>query len=176
MFRYALILMTICLVSAFVLAGTYKVTHPVYLEQMLEEEKQALGEILPKAVDFKERQYCDSSYFVGRDIQGKTVGYIIRAETNGYSSIIKMLVGIDAEGTIVGIKILSQQETPGLGAKITEVRSGKKKPWFIQQFKGKNFKDLNLENIESITAATITSQAIVEGLKKEISKILPYLK
>ncbi len=175
MFRYALILMIICLVSASILVATYKLTHPVFLELLEQEEKGALEEILPEAIDFKEKQYNESSYFLGRDSKGKTIGYIIRAEASGYSSIIKMLVGIDKQGTIIGIKILSQQETPGLGARVTEVRTQDKEPWFTHQFKGKNYKDLNLDNIESITAATITSTAVVEGLEKEIVKFLNYI-
>ena len=176
MFRYALILMLICLVSAGVLAATYKVTHPVYLEQLAQEEKKALTEILPEAVDFQEKKYKDSSYFVGLNSQGEEIGYIIRAQASGYSSTIKMLVGIDRQGTILAVKILSQQETPGLGTKITEIRRNETEPWFTRQFKGKNFKDLTLENIEAITAATITSEAIVEGLKVKIGEVLPYLK
>jgi len=172
MVRYAFILMLICLVSAGVLALTYKITHPVYLEQMREEEKQALAEILPQACDFKEIKNRDTSYFLGLDEQGKIVGYIIRANATGYSSTIKMLVGIDDKGTILGLKILSQQETPGLGAKVTEIRSGEDEPWFTRQFKGRNYKQLSLETIDAITAATITSKAVVDGLKQEIEKFL----
>lgn len=176
MLRYAFTLMLICLISSGVLAFTYKVTHPVYLERLAEEEKVALAEILPLAADFKEMKYKDYSYFVGLNKGGEPIGYIIRAQASGYSSTIKMLAGIDEQGGILGVKILSQQETPGLGARVTEMRKGEQTPWFTRQFKGKNFKDLNLKNIEAITAATITSTAVVDGLKKEISEILPYLK
>jgi Na+-translocating ferredoxin:NAD+ oxidoreductase RnfG subunit len=47
-----------------------------------------------------------------------------------------MMAGVDLNGTIEGVAVLEHSETPGLGAKINEIRPGVSEPWFLKQFKG----------------------------------------
>ena len=53
------------------------------------------------------------------------VGYTFRATGRGYSSNVETMVGVDLYGRITGIKIISHQETPGIGSKIAEVKPPK---------------------------------------------------
>jgi Na+-translocating ferredoxin:NAD+ oxidoreductase RnfG subunit len=53
------------------------------------------------------------------------VGYTFKTTGRGYSSNIETMVGVDLYGRITGIKIVSHQETPGVGSKITEVKPPK---------------------------------------------------
>jgi electron transport complex protein RnfG len=72
-------------------------------------------------------------------------------------------VGFNAEGLIWNTKVLSQAETPGLGAKCTE-------PSFSDQFKQFNPAEKSLKvkkdggDVDAITASTITSRAYANGL------------
>jgi RnfABCDGE-type electron transport complex G subunit len=50
-------------------------------------------------------------------------GYVVTARGKGYSSTIETVVGVDPYGRITGLRITSQQETPGLGTRIQEVLS-----------------------------------------------------
>ena len=74
------------------------------------------------------------------------------------------MVGVNAAGEIQGVEILKQLETPGLGARITE-------PGFRQGFAGRNIADTDWRvrkdggDIDQITAATISSRAVVEAVK-----------
>ncbi len=82
------------------------------------------------------------------------IGYAFEASTDGYSGPIKYLIGVSLDEKIIGLQILSQGETPGLGSRCLEqvtdatIWNGLFKerevvePWFQQQFKG-----LSLENI-----------------------------
>ena len=100
---------------------------------------------------------------------GQQTGIIYNIVSNGYEGEIDMLVGFDIKTkTLTGIKILKQSETPGLGANCTS-------PKFTDPFAGKNslknivvVKSLsgNKNEINAITAATITSRAIVSGTNK----------
>ena len=77
------------------------------------------------------------------------------------------MVGISKDGNkLTGIKVMQHSETPGLGAKSTE-------PAWQEQFKGKSLKEALVvtkdavkkpEEIKAITAATITSRAVVTGV------------
>jgi|GEM_PF-1356089 len=100
------------------------------------------------------------------------LGYIIKVSPSGYSSNLETLVGLDGDGTIIGLKMVSQQETPGLGAKVQE-------EWFQEQFKGKDVSELYLKmkepekgKIDAITAATISSEALTGGVRKGVSQFM----
>ena len=76
-----------------------------------------------------------------------------------------MVVGIDLKGRVAGIKIISMNETPGLGMKA----SGSN---FLKQFMGKTSKSplKAKKDIDAITGATITSQAVADGVKQALKK------
>jgi electron transport complex protein RnfG len=170
-FRYGIILMVICLISALVLSVTYRFTQVKIRIQIVEEEMGALRQIFPAADDFKQDSMYGQDYYRA-EADGKLIGYVVKVRAQGYASDIDMLVGVDSRGDITGIKVTKQNETPGLGAKIVEIKPGEEKPWFLRQFEGKKAKDLNLKNIDAITAATVTSKAIIKAIKEQITIFL----
>lgn len=101
-----------------------------------------------------------------REVLGKdNKGTAVAVSPRGYSGPIEMMVGIDPQGKVKGLKILNQRETPGLGANIV-------KPGFLNQFIGKSQKD-PLEpksDIDAITGATISSRAVCQGVKEALRK------
>ncbi|MFW5782322.1 MAG: FMN-binding protein [Candidatus Muiribacteriaceae bacterium] len=103
------------------------------------------------------------------------LGYVFKVSPAGYSSDLETIVGLDKNTDVIGINIVSQKETPGLGAKCQE-------DWFRNQFSGKSVEELYLKNqskdgkIDSITAATITSQAVTSGVRKGLRKFISVIK
>lgn len=171
MIRYGLILLSICLAASLVLSVTYKITQSRIEAQMIREERNSLAGVFPQATEFEDKTLDAENYYVAKK-DGNKIGYVIKAMTKGYGGPITMLVGFDASGEIKGIKILSHTETPGLGAKINELRYGEDAPWFLKQFRGKRAQDVELKDIQAITAATISSKAIVDGVKKSVTDFL----
>lgn len=168
MIRFGIILMLVCLVASSILAITYKITYPKILSQKDIEEKGALKTVFSDADEFKKTEDYYTAYK-----NNLVYGYILKIYARGYSSSpIEMLVGFDTKGTIEGLVVLAQSETPGLGAKITEIKFGEKDAWFLRQFKGRLAEDLSLDKIEAITGATISSRAVTETIKTEIRKFL----
>ena len=79
------------------------------------------------------------------------------------------MVGVDTSGAITGVIVLFQQETPGLGARIEEIRHGETTPWFTRQFIGKLASDTfavakDGGDIDSIKGATISSRTVAESI------------
>ncbi len=77
-----------------------------------------------------------------------------------YSGLVKAMIGIDGKGEIVGMRIIQQTETPGLGNKIVEDK-------FLDQFKGKSAKsnwkvrkDDPAGVIDGLSGATISSRTV----------------
>jgi electron transport complex protein RnfG len=172
MVKFGFTLAAICLAATLVLAVTYEVTKPKIAAQLAEEEKEGLECILPEADNFIEKKIDGIEYFEAMKGDG-LVGYCVRVTGNGYGGFIRMIVGIDQNGKIEGISILEHQETPGLGAKINEIKPGEKDPWFLRQFKGKDASAVELKkDIDAITGATISSRAVTEAAKKTVSAFL----
>ncbi len=117
------------------------------------------------------------SYYIGYKTTEKQniVGYAFVAKGSGYSSEIETMVGVDTTGTIKGIKIMQQVETPGLGTKIEEVRYGESSPWFQDQFLNRIAEGLAVDKdggkIISVTGATISSRAVANSIKKGLSEL-----
>ena len=85
-----------------------------------------------------------------------TIGYIIVLDTKGYVDKIGLRVGIKADGTVSGIVIGENSETPGLGANIS-------KDSFLNQFNGLNT-PLDVNKIDRITGATYSSNYVTQGI------------
>ncbi len=105
------------------------------------------------------------------DKSGKELGAAVESTTGGFGGDLKVLVGFDPEGKILGYTILQASETPGLGAKATT--------WFQKDGKGsvigKSPKDGDLHvskddkggnAVDAITASTITSRAFLKAINQ----------
>ena len=97
-----------------------------------------------------------------QDSQKKDLGAAVESTTQGFGGDLKILVGFDPEGNILGYTLLEHAETPGLGAKADQ--------WFQKGAKGdiigKNPKEELIVSkdggqVDAITASTITSRAFL---------------
>ena len=179
--HFAATLALVAVLAAGSLSWINEITKPKIAAQERTELNDGLYTVLPGSEYGKIKPVMKSgeiSHFIGfRDTQEKErIGYAFQANGDGYSSTIRTLVGIDSAGTILAIKILSQQETPGLGTRCEEIRSGETKPWWQAQFNGleanKIMVDKDGGSIESITGATITSRAIANSIAEKAVAIL----
>ena len=106
-------------------------------------------------------------------LDGKPVALVMTpVAPDGYSGSIKLLVGINADGTLTGVRVSAHRETPGLGDAIEEERSD-----WIYGFDGKSLDNPPLERwrvkrdggaFDQLTGATITPRAIVKAVKKTL--------
>lgn len=165
MFKKGLILGIISFVAAVLLSLTYILTKPIIAQQELRSERENISAFLPHLDKIEKVEDGGKIYYKCYE-QGRLIGYGLIVFATGYSSEIKAMVIIDKEKTIKGIKILEQQETPGLGSKIAE-------DCFAEQFKNKKAEELILgEKIEAISGATISSKAVVEAVKEEVERFI----
>lgn len=137
-------------------------------------QDEARKSVLPDATEFKnitlegigqeEYKMVQSVYEGKKD--GATVGYTVNVSPNGFGGAIDMIVGIDTDGKITGIKIVNSSETAGLGSKAQE-------PEFENQFRGKDAgSSLKVikngtpreDEIVAISGATITTNAVTDGV------------
>ncbi|MCK4518598.1 MAG: RnfABCDGE type electron transport complex subunit G [Candidatus Omnitrophica bacterium] len=175
--KITLTLTLIAVLSGAILAEVYKVTiEDIKVNQKKEIEK-AIFSVLPGTKEYKKEARGTRELFKCFDDKAELRGIAFVAEGIGYQDIIKVVVGVDSGlSKITGIRVIAHNETPGLGAKISE-------GWFEEQFKGLSAAiklDLvkgkpDKENqIQAITGATISSQALVDIINKEVKDIKKY--
>ncbi|MFO7890277.1 MAG: RnfABCDGE type electron transport complex subunit G [bacterium] len=184
MIKYGLILTIVGIIASASLAWINNITTPKIIAQQQKEFNQGLYQVLPGSENGKVIPVLRDNItiahkgFSNPDTTG-LIGYAFQANGSGYSSTIKTLVGIDTSGTILAIKILSHTETPGLGSKCEETRSGESSPWFQEQFKGEKASNIAVDkdngNIDSITGATITSRAITDAIADSARSLMKKL-
>lgn len=102
---------------------------------------------------------------------GNTIGYVYKVTVQGYKDLVDVLVGIKTDGTIGAAKVTKLAETPGLGALVQE-------PKYIDQYTGKPIDDAfkvikavpaNPNEIESVSGATISSNAVASAINDAVS-------
>jgi electron transport complex protein RnfG len=163
MLRYGFTLTVICIVASGLLAGVNVLTKSRIAAQAQAEEDASLNEVLPEAAHFETVKSGEEIiYYKAHDKEKRLLGAAFRASGRGYSSTIETMVGMLKDGTIKAIKILSQNETPGLGARVTEDS-------FTSRFSNRGWQ--NLSEVDAITGATISSRAVIDSVKKKAEEI-----
>ncbi len=152
-----LLLITMC--TAFLLSFVNKITKDVIAENQQKETNKAISEIFPSAKDIKtealspEGAQTDEFYKVN---DGDTlVGYYAVVSPVGFKGDVKMIVGLDASGKVIGVKVLSHSETVGIGDKALSDS-------YFSGFYGKGDSD---KLPDAIGGATYSSNAVREGVK-----------
>lgn len=171
-FKVTLRLFVITAIAGLALGITNALTKDPIARQAELQAVQARQTVLPEADEFKEvtesREGIDSA-FLGVE-NGETVGCAATVTVKGYGGDIEVTVGMDTDGCITGVTVggSSFSESPGFGARAKE-------PDFVDQFLGlESGIDLGTD-IDAITGATITSQAVTDGVNQASEYIMSLL-
>ena len=161
----ALSLFRICAVAAGALAYVNSVTAPTSAATNAAAADKARGEVLSSADGFEEKTAPDGTvYYVGKSGE-EAVGYVFTTSAKGYGGDVEIMTGVNADGTVAGISILTINETPGLGMNA-------KKDSFRDQFKGKSGElavSKDGGEIVAITSATVTSRAVTKAVNEALA-------
>lgn len=119
--------------------------------------------VLPKAATLGKIDLERGGQFVV-NAGGETIGYTLSTAPmadgiTGYSGPSNLLVGLDAQGVVTGVTILSSQDTP---EHVELVRS---EPKFLEQFRGWHPAEGDLEKVDGVSGATLTSLAMAEAVQ-----------
>ena len=183
--RNSLLLALFAVVTGLLLAGSYLMTKDRIAEEIRKAEEKALLQIVPR--ERHDNSMLDDTVSVGPDIaelglrtdkriylakQGsQVIAAIIPATArDGYSGDIDLIVGVNADGSVAGVRALSHKETPGLGDKVDLAKSDwvlsfngrslanpKPDSWAVKKDKGE---------FDSFTGATITPRAVVAATRR----------
>ncbi|NIA27335.1 MAG: electron transport complex subunit RsxG [Desulfobulbaceae bacterium] len=164
-------------------AATYQLTE----ERITANEKALLEQALQPALSglFYEGGVSESRLVIPppHDLPGNDAALIFRVYAkdrpvaalfavtarDGFSGVIRVLVGVEFDGTITGVRILQHRETPGLGDKIESARSD-----WIFQFDGRSMGDPKVTGwairndggeFDQLTGASVTPRAVIKAIR-----------
>lgn len=168
----AVILCVICLVTTGLLSLTYELTREERDRQAAAAANANRLALFPEAVTFEEIDTDTATLpenlleaTEARSADGSLIGYLFLGTKRGYGGQVPVMVAIDPAGIIVGVRVLSNDETPGLGKKVEQSTFLRQ---FLNQTADKQFA-LKVENsqqlpIDAVAGATISSRAVTESV------------
>ena len=182
MLRSAATLGLVAIIGTSLLTGVDRLTATRIAEQERRVILRQLGEIVPTDYDntlLEDRISFRDEYHFPQDQkvlayrarrQGVPLAVVLRFKAvNGYNGDIALLAGINRDGSLRGVRVVSHRETPGLGDAIETEKSS-----WIGQFVGKSLDDPSRDRwtvrrdggeFDQFTGATITPRAIVEAVR-----------
>lgn len=166
-------LFLICLVVAALLAGTNELTKGPIAQIQAEAEAEAMLSVCPHAETFSGAEGMEIEVYQGFDAKGSLVGYAIPSVAKGYGGDIEIMVGIDLDGQVTGVEILTCEETPGLGANCTKKEFT---DMYKQQIPSSGEFSVVKDGtggeggrIDALTGATITSNAVTQAVNQAVA-------
>lgn len=183
MIKDALIIFAITLIAGLMLGVVNDITKEPIAQQEQKAKNEACQNVFAAADSFEAQELADSAQIEqaltdagisgadidelmeAKDASGALLGYVITVtDHEGYGGDIQFSMGITNEGTLNGISLLSISETAGLGMRAGEV--------LVPQFADKNVSKFTYtktgatadSEIDAISGATITTNAVVNGV------------
>lgn len=179
----ALILFAITLVAGLLLGVVYDVTKEPIATQKEKAKTQACQNVFEVAASFETYEEFDieaasvilaeagvtgadiDEVMCAKDASGSVLGYVITVtDHEGYGGDIQFSMGVTNEGVLNGISLLSISETAGLGMKAGDVLVPQFEKKQVERFSVTKSGSTNDSQIDAISGATITSNAIVNGV------------
>ena len=182
MMKLGLVLLLFSAISAGSLALTNQATLPAIEESRKAADLENMKQVFTEADDFvaieedvftklKAQAPTLAQLFTAQK-GGEKAGYVAKVVPGGFGGPLEIIVGFTKDGQVTGLRVGKHSETPGLGDNATS-------PEFYNQFEGLTLtKDIGVNKvqagdneIQAISAATITSKAVTAGVN-ELGKIL----
>jgi len=176
--RLSGVLLIVCAIAAVLLGFTNGITYQKIADQIEKANNEARQLVLSSADEFVKLDeaamnelIANPDYGIVREVYeaktgGSLTGYTVMVAPKGYGGAIEMIVGVDVNGIVQGVKIGTNNETPGLG-------KNAEKPAFSEQYKNKTW-DSQISVIKSgtpkeseisaIAGSTITSKGVTAGV------------
>ncbi|MCX2982965.1 electron transport complex subunit RsxG [Halieaceae bacterium IMCC14734] len=185
--RNSIMLGLFAIMTTALIAGTYLGTRDMIVEAQRKAQEKALLEIIPG--ERHDNSMLDDTLIIGPEADGlrlsssqqifiarqqeKAVAVILPVTApDGYSGAIDLIVGINSDGSIAGVRVLTHKETPGLGDKVdlnksdwilsfngTSLRNPMPAQWKVKKDKG---------YFDQFTGATITPRAVTAAIKRSL--------
>lgn len=171
-----LVLICICLVVSFGLSQTYSITKPIADKNAAIAAGKARAEVVPEGDGFTGTEEGLRDGVFDYYSANNKVGVAITSSAKSFGGIMKVMVGINADGSISGVKVTAHNDTPGLGTKAMTVD-------YLSQYLGKTAAEIIPDpaalgadsikknpNMDTITGATVSSNGVYHAVQNALAQ------
>ena len=162
-----IVLTAIAFVCTAALAGVNSLTKDIIAKAAAEKKAQSMQALFPEEKEYEEVK-VDSDLLKTYNASAVSKakggsGYIVEHAASGYGGEILMMTAFSPDGKIVGVKILSHEETSGIGTRVVEGDG------FLSQLKDK---DAATEaGVDAVSGATVSSKGTINGINNACNLI-----
>lgn len=166
--RITLSLTVICICVALAVSASYSLTRDRIEQKRLETERAAIAEVFGKdGISYKPLENVPSDVSAVFEVAtpgGGVCGWAVSVSPSGFGGNIDMIVGVSADGTLVGVNITALSETPGLGSRVND-------PGYLSQYAGLGGKLALGRDIDAVSGATISSRSVLAGVNRALEAV-----
>lgn len=159
--KLSLTLAMVGIISASLLTVAHNVTDPIITERRAADYRAALDDFFPGFDHFETEELEEGQFDLIYDGGGDLMGIMATAAALGYDGDINYNLAFNSAGEIVGIRIISHTETPGIGDVI-------ERDSFKEQFEGKSYEDPITagDDVDIISGATVSAAAMINSIRQ----------
>lgn len=158
----------LCAVCGLLLGLVNLLTEARIAENQGNRHMGALEEVLPYGGNYQEIRYSGSDAAIDAVYEAPEAGWVFQVSpANSFSGTLTLMVGVNMDGTVSGITVVSSGETESLGSRASE-------PEFRDQFTGKSGMvrvEADGGSISAISGATVTSRAVCGAVNSALSAV-----
>lgn len=151
------------------LSGVHVLTDLDTARAEARQQQELLAQVMPQADHSSETPYRANgalSILSGYTDEGELVGYCVEVQSQGFSGVITLMVGVDLDGKVTGVAVTDHHETNRVG---TEAMT----PQALQRYVGRSgtLRTSGNNAVDTVTGATATSKAITAGVNRALAII-----
>ena len=170
--RLAGTLLAICGVVALLLGVVNSFTEPVIQEHKAEKTAKAMAQVLEAdSYEPVECSYPGVAALHEAKSGGTLLGHVVEVKANGFGGAMSIVVGVDTEGTVTGVVVTENKETPSVGSKVV----GDQK--VLDRFIGMSHEGGEItvnsgnNSFDGVSGATVSSKGVAAGVNTALSAV-----
>lgn len=161
-----ILIIGILVITATALGMNTMAGEPDTADTTLQQYQGTLQTLFEHAGDFERVNAGEGGFVYRAGTGGNVLGYAVQQTVQGYAGPIEVITAVSSDGTIAGVHVGGSEfkETEGLGARAREAD-------FTDQFKQKTLPVTLGQDIDAISGATVTSQAVVDAVNMTLTRL-----
>lgn len=167
------VLLGICLVVALLLGAVNSVTKPRIDAIEKGKKEAAMAQVLPadEYVPWEGKLYDRVTGLYAANAGGSGIGWVVETTASGSQGPITMMVGVDPDGKVTGVSIVSHSETPNIGTKVVADQSVLDRFVGMSHTGGEITVNSGANRFDGVSGATVSSRGVTAGVNTALDMV-----
>lgn len=171
--RIAGVLLAICLAAALLLGAVNQITKPRIDAIRKAKKEAAMSRVLPadEYIPLESKLTKNVTGLYSAAVNGAETGWVVETTASGSQGTITMMVGVDMDGIVTGVSIVSHSETPNIGTKVVADQSVLDRFVGMSHENGEITVNSGTNRFDGVSGATVSSRGVAAGVNAALEMI-----